>query len=120
MKHSFTLTAIFLAALSMSGLAVADGKAAYNSSGCATCHGATGTGDGPAAAAMNPKPRNFASGDFAYDTDGDGTKGSDADLHNVIKNGSAKYGGSPSMPGHAHISDADIKAIVAYIRTLGQ
>jgi len=26
---------------------------------CATCHGVTGTGDGPAAGALNPKPRNF-------------------------------------------------------------
>lgn len=27
---------------------------------CATCHGASGLGDGPAAASLNPKPRNFA------------------------------------------------------------
>jgi mono/diheme cytochrome c family protein len=27
---------------------------------CATCHGEKGAGDGPAAAATNPKPRNFA------------------------------------------------------------
>ena len=26
---------------------------------CATCHGADGKGDGPAASAYNPKPRNF-------------------------------------------------------------
>ena len=120
MKRSLTLSAIIFAALSIPGLALADGQALYNSSGCGTCHGATGTGDGPAAAAMNPKPRNFASGDFTYDTDGDGTKGSDTDLFNVVKNGSAKYGGSPTMPAHAHVSDADIKAIVAYIRSLSQ
>jgi high-affinity iron transporter len=28
---------------------------------CAACHGATGRGDGPAAAALNPKPANFHS-----------------------------------------------------------
>src|SRR5688500_2243500 len=26
---------------------------------CATCHGADGTGNGPAAASLNPKPRNY-------------------------------------------------------------
>ncbi|MBK8946793.1 MAG: cytochrome c [Ignavibacteriae bacterium] len=26
---------------------------------CASCHGADGNGDGVAAAALNPKPRNF-------------------------------------------------------------
>jgi caa(3)-type oxidase subunit IV len=30
---------------------------------CATCHGAQGRGDGPAAAGLNPKPRNFAVAD---------------------------------------------------------
>jgi len=112
------LTASLIAALSMSGQVFADGGALYNSNGCGTCHGATGVGDGPAAAAMNPKPRSFAVGDFAYDTDGDGKKGSDTDLLNIITNGSAKYGGSPTMPGHAHIPEADVQAIIAFIRTL--
>jgi len=96
----------------------ADGKLLYNSNGCATCHGATGQGDGAAAAAMNPKPRSFSSGDFAYDTDGDGIKGSDTDLLNILKNGTAKYGGSPLMPGRADIAEADLKAIIGYIRSL--
>src|SRR4051812_44868448 len=26
---------------------------------CATCHGADGSGNGPAAASLNPKPRNY-------------------------------------------------------------
>lgn len=30
---------------------------------CMTCHGAGGQGDGPAAAALNPKPRNFTAGE---------------------------------------------------------
>lgn len=102
----------------MTAVTAADGLAVYNAQGCATCHGATGQGDGAAAAAMNPKPRSFASGDFAYDTDGDGSKGSDVDLLNIIKNGTAKYGGSPLMPGRADISEADIKAMIAYIRSL--
>ena len=33
---------------------------------CASCHGANGFGDGPAAAALNPKPRNFHEGYWKY------------------------------------------------------
>ncbi len=34
------------------------GKVSFNLN-CASCHGAKGEGDGVAAAALNPKPRNF-------------------------------------------------------------
>src|SRR5512145_36836 len=33
---------------------------------CASCHGVGGGGDGPAAAALNPKPRNFVSPTWRY------------------------------------------------------
>ncbi|MCU7845957.1 MAG: c-type cytochrome [Candidatus Thiodiazotropha sp. (ex Monitilora ramsayi)] len=97
----------------------AAGKAIYDGVGaCGSCHGPTGQGDGPAAMAMNPIPRSFSDGAFIYDTDGDGTAGTDTDLMNIIKNGSAKYGGAPTMPGRADIADSDIQALIAYIRTL--
>ena len=38
---------------------VEKGKASF-ALNCAACHGAKGEGDGAAAAALNPKPRNFA------------------------------------------------------------
>lgn len=38
---------------------LAKGKASFEMN-CASCHGATGTGDGAAAAALDPKPRNLA------------------------------------------------------------
>ncbi len=37
---------------------IAAGKLVYDDK-CAACHGAAGKGDGPAAAALNPKPANF-------------------------------------------------------------
>lgn len=38
--------------------ALAAGKATFDNQ-CAACHGTTGRGDGPAAAALSPKPANF-------------------------------------------------------------
>ena len=108
--------------LAMSSTAMADaaaGKAVYDGKGaCASCHGPAGKGDGAAAAALNPKPRDFSTGDFGLDTDGDGQPGSDTDLYNVIKYGAAKYGGAATMPGRADIPDAEIKALVSYIRSM--
>ncbi|MCU7893868.1 MAG: c-type cytochrome [Candidatus Thiodiazotropha sp. (ex Lucinoma aequizonata)] len=108
--------------ISLSPNVVADaaaGKAIYDGKGaCGSCHGSAGMGDGPAAMAMDPKPLSFTEGVFKYDTDADGQSGTDADLVNIIKNGSAKYGGAAIMPGRADIPDGEIKALVAYIRTL--
>jgi mono/diheme cytochrome c family protein len=39
------------------------GKASFERN-CAACHGPTGAGDGVAAAALNPKPRNLATEKF--------------------------------------------------------
>jgi mono/diheme cytochrome c family protein len=85
---------------------------------CASCHGERGKGDGPVGAALQPPPRDFTLGEFKYDTDADGTPGSDADLKNVIRNGAMKYGGSPLMAPWPTLSDADVDNIVAYIRSL--
>jgi mono/diheme cytochrome c family protein len=39
------------------------GKASFNVN-CMACHGEKGAGDGPGAAALNPKPRNYAKDPF--------------------------------------------------------
>ncbi|HZE19126.1 MAG TPA: c-type cytochrome, partial [Candidatus Angelobacter sp.] len=44
---------------------IAKGKALFLVN-CASCHGNQGMGDGPAAAALNPKPRNFHEGYWKY------------------------------------------------------
>lgn len=111
---------VFAAAPATAGDAAA-GKAVYDGKGaCATCHGATGAGDGAAAAALNPKPVSFSSAAFRLDTDGDGQIGTDTDLANVIKNGGGKYGGNVAMPGRADLSDAEINDLIAYIRSMKQ
>lgn len=79
---------------------------------CATCHGQGGKGDGPAAAALNPKPQDHT--DKAYMS-----KLSDDELLKVIKEGGTSIGKSPIMPpwGTA-LKDDQIKDVIAYVRTL--
>ena len=98
---------------------LASGKTIYDGAGaCSSCHGALGKGDGAAAAALNPKPRDFSAGHFNYDTDGDGKTGTEADLLNVITNGAQKYGGSMLMVGRPDLSEADRKSLVKYVLSL--
>jgi mono/diheme cytochrome c family protein len=89
------------------------GKTKYDAN-CVGCHGATGKGDGPAAAALNPKPGNF--------TDGKAMKTlSDKFLFDIIKEGGVSQKKSPIMPASGKkLSDQDISDIVAYIRSLAK
>ena len=73
---------------------------------CAACHGLKGTGDGAAAAALNPKPRNFKEAKFKYGS-------TDADLHKTITNGK---GSMP--PWKAVLKPKQIDDVISYIRTL--
>ena len=75
---------------------------------CATCHGGTGKGDGPAAAALNPKPKDLSK-----------TTKNDAQLKEVITKGGAANGLSPTMPAWGTmLSEEDVANIIGYIRTL--
>ena len=79
---------------------------------CATCHGATGRGDGLVAASLDPKPANHA--DAAY-------MGALSDEHifRVIKEGGPAVGKSPLMAAWGGtLSDEQIRDLVAFIRTL--
>ena len=49
---------------------IAAGKAVYLGN-CMACHGVTGKGDGPAAAACNPRPKNLSDPKIASQTDGE-------------------------------------------------
>ena len=95
----------------------AEGKKTYDVL-CTACHGVTGHGDGPAAAALDPPARNFASGEFKFDADKDGATGTDEDLCIVIRKGGAAFGGSPIMVPWMHLSDAEVTNLIAYIRSL--
>jgi len=96
---------------------VSAGAALYETT-CISCHGEGGDGNGVAADDFVLKPRPFAQAAFKFDTDADWESGSDADLMNVIKNGTAAYGGSAMMPPWSGLADSDIENLIAYIRSL--
>ena len=87
------------------------GQAASNYSNlCASCHGAKGNGNGPAAAALNPKPRDFADCKVMG-------KISDDTLFKTISGGGQKVGLSPLMPSWSgSLSDQQIHDLVRYVR----
>ena len=79
---------------------------------CAPCHGATGKGDGTAAASLDPKPRDHSNRAY-MDTL------TDESIAEVVKVGGALRG-FPNMPSHPHIGGEDMVALVAYVRTLSR
>lgn len=84
------------------------GKALYEGKGtCVTCHGATGRGDGPGAAGLDPSPRNFQHhGFWRHRTEGE--------IFWVIKHGSPGTG----MIGFGSLlSDEDMWAVIQYERS---
>lgn len=87
-----------------------DAKGAY-ATVCATCHGPAGAGNGPGAAALNPKPANF--GDAAF-----WASRTDEQLVKAIREGGASVGKSALMPAWGGLyNEAQAKALVAYIKT---
>jgi mono/diheme cytochrome c family protein len=82
------------------------GKQLYQAN-CASCHGDTGTGDGPAVAGLANPPQDLTNQQFVS------TK-SETDFFNSITQGA-----SPDMPAFGdQISESDRWALAAYLRTL--
>lgn len=71
---------------------------------CASCHGKAGKGDGPAAAALNPKPADWTSAKVQGQTDGE--------IFWKITNGRG------AMPPWKHLPDKERWELVNYIRSL--
>lgn len=89
---------------------VKKGQQLFAKNNCNSCHGDQGKGDGLAAAALNPKPRNF----HVNKAWKNGT--SFAGLYKTLEEGIA---GGP-MSSYAHIPAADRVAIIHYIRSLNK
>lgn len=87
------------------------GKAKYDAN-CIGCHGATGKGDGAAAAALNPKPQDHTNGKVMNAL-------TDKYLFDIIKQGGKAMQKAPIMPAaNKKLTDQDISDMVAYIRSL--
>src|SRR5881397_4005486 len=81
---------------------------------CAGCHGETGAGDGPAAAYMLPRPRNFTGAIYKIRTTASGQLPTDADMMRAIDEG---LPGSAMPAWKGRLSDADRRAVLAYLKT---
>ncbi|MFN0251961.1 MAG: c-type cytochrome [Kofleriaceae bacterium] len=82
---------------------------------CVPCHGASGRGDGPAGAALNPHPRNFT--DKAWQS-----SVNVAYLEKVISRGGPAVGKSPLMPAQADLAQNPelLRALAHYIQDFGR
>ena len=95
-----TSSVIFAMIIASSGAAFGADGAALWAQHCASCHGKDGSGNTTMGKKLGLK---------------DYTKSqsfSDAEAANVIKNGKGK------MKAYKQLSDADVKALVAYVRSL--
>jgi cytochrome c6 len=96
-----TVSGIIAVVLASSGAAFGADAAALWAQHCASCHGKDGTGTTMMGKKLGLK-------DYSKDQGF-----SDAEATNVIKNGKGKMKGYKDK-----LSDADVKALVAYVRSL--
>ena len=97
-RKIFFFTTIIIAS---AGISVAADAAAMWTQHCASCHGKDGSGN-------TMMGKKFGLKDYTKDQGF-----SDAEAANVIKNGKGKMKGFKDK-----LSDADVKALVAYVRSL--
>jgi mono/diheme cytochrome c family protein len=83
--------------------AVAAGKKSAETN-CVSCHGASGKGDGVAAAALNPKPADWTSAKVQKESDGE--------IFWKISNGRGP------MPPWKHLPEKERWSLVSYIKSL--
>jgi mono/diheme cytochrome c family protein len=95
---------VLLIILGLAGMAAGDelatGESLYEAK-CQICHGANGRGDGPAASALNPKPRDFTNPAFWQNN-------ADDKIKRTVTTGKGM------MPAFA-LDDDEIKAITDYM-----
>jgi len=118
MQNSINILTVFVLILGIAFLVPADSKAEGDAakgaevykSYCVVCHGDTGKGDGAAAAALNPKPRDLSNAEYVSSL-------TDAYLKKIVTEGGGANGKSAAMPAWGGIiPEDDINNIIAYVR----
>ncbi len=81
---------------------------------CAACHGAEGKGNGPASAALSPKPRNYTDGSWQASV-------TDEQIRKTIKLGGAAVGKSPVMPASPDLDEKPevVEGLLKIVRKFG-
>lgn len=88
-------------------VSIAAGKVIYDKQ-CASCHGATGKGDGKTGTLLTPKPSDLSDASWKHGP-------SDGEIYTLIKDGSKNTG----MKGYASKMTAqEMWSVVNYVRTL--
>lgn len=92
----------------------AKGEAHYKAY-CVTCHGPAGDGDGPAAVALNPKPRKLSDKTIMASIP-------DKQMFDVIKSGGPAVGKAATMPAWGAVlkDDQGVHDVAAYVRSLAK
>jgi cytochrome c553 len=82
---------------------------------CATCHGADGSGNGPAAKTLTIKPRNYTDAEWQASV-------TDEQIKEIILKGGAGVGKSPAMPPSPHLEQQPevLDGLVQLIRGFGK
>ena len=107
MKTIVSLVITLLVASTISGRA-ADAKALWVAN-CTPCHGPTGNGDTKMGKTLGAADLTDAKKQASF---------TDAQATDAIKNGVKQNGKTTMKAFGGKLSDADIKALVAYVRTL--
>ena len=107
-EHSHADAAALKNPVKTSAASVAAGKILYDAQ-CATCHGATGKGDGKMAANIpDPKPYDLTDAAWKHGK-------SDGEIFTIIKDGAK---GTAMRGFGARFTSDDICKVVIYLRTL--
>lgn len=105
-KKTSGVPAVDLRALAQNNDLVSKGKTLFMIN-CASCHGASGTGDGDRAASLNPKPRNFKAEKFKFGND-------IYSIYETLQKGSP----GTSMPSFALLPPEDDIMMAHYVYSL--
>lgn len=83
---------------------------------CAICHGTAGRGDGPWAAELSDKPRNFRTGAFKFRSTAFGTLPTEDDVRRTIRSGIS----GTAMPFFKDLSEDDVDALIVFIKSMSR